>query len=229
MQSDAHQIAALVPMRGLLAALGFSVNQGTQRCACLIHGGSNPTAFAWTNSGLWKCHSCGAGGDRIALVRAVRHCLFRQAVEFLTALAGVEFRAHHVSRSEIEQLQSERTSLRKDASAALAVDGSSSCETRDAVLQLEAIRRNAGHRLREIGAGSLERWCGEAEWCWASLAEVSRQMPRAAAAYAVATFAKFQGRLRFALDPAAEEQLIAEALENGYVADESGCRFEVIL
>ena len=112
---------------------------------------------------------------------------------------------------------------------ALAVDGSSWRERRDAVLQLEAIQRNAGRRLKEIFEGSPERWCGETEWCWAALAEVSRQMPCAAAAYTIASFGSYPDRLRFALDPTAAEQLIGEALDNGCVTDERGRRLEVMV
>jgi CHC2 zinc finger len=197
MPSAPREIAELVPMTVLLADLGFTVNGRTRRSPCLVHGGSNPTAFAWSEAGLWKCHSCGAGGDKIALVRAAKQCRFSEAIEFLAAIAGVEFRANRVSRSEIEQLQSDRTSLQKDVFAALAVDTSSWREARDAVLQLEAIRRNAGRRLKEIFMGSPESWRGETEWCWTALAEVSRKMPGAAAAYAIASFGKFQDAYAF--------------------------------
>jgi CHC2-type zinc finger protein len=105
MHAEARQIAALVPMGVLLGALGFIVNKRTRRCACLIHGGSNPTAFAWTDAGLWKCHSCGAGGDRIALVRAVRQCSFRDSVELLAALVGVEYHPAKLSGAEVERVR----------------------------------------------------------------------------------------------------------------------------
>lgn len=226
--ADACQIAALVPMAGLLQALGFTVSTHTRRCACILHGGSNPSAFAWRDDGRWFCHSCGVGGDKISLVRAVKNCQFREAVEFLAVLAGVEFHGSRMAMSEIKQLQSEQKALRDDAHVWLAVDASSWRETRDTVLQLEAIRRSAGRRLKEIFGGSPERWRGEMEWCWAALAEVSRQMPRAAAAYAIASFGKFQDRASFALDRVATERLIGVALENGYVTDERGYKFEVI-
>lgn len=103
-----REIAALVPMSVLLTALGFEVNERTRRCACLIHGGSNRSAFSWTEAGLWKCHSCGAGGDRIALVGAARPCSFRQAIEFLGTLAGVKFCSRRVSRQEITQTRRQR-------------------------------------------------------------------------------------------------------------------------
>jgi len=63
-------------MPRLLGELGIEANKRTHRGPCPIHGGSNPTAFSWTDAGLWKCHSCGAGGDKIALVRAVRQFPF---------------------------------------------------------------------------------------------------------------------------------------------------------
>jgi len=49
-----------------------------------------------------------------------------------------------------------------------------------------------------------------------------------AAAYTIMSIGKFQDRLRFVLDPAAAEQLIDEAFENGYVEDERGSRFSIL-
>jgi hypothetical protein len=50
-------ISALVAMPHLLAALGFAVNERTRRCACLLHGGRNPSAFSWRYDGRWCCFS----------------------------------------------------------------------------------------------------------------------------------------------------------------------------
>ena len=85
--TETRQIAALVAMPRLLAELGFAVNERTRRAPCLLHSGSNPTAFAWREDGRWHCFSCGEGGDRIALVRAARRCSFREAVEFLSGVS----------------------------------------------------------------------------------------------------------------------------------------------
>jgi hypothetical protein len=106
--SDPRQIAQLVPMARLLETLGFAVNERTQRAPCRLHCGSNPTAFSWLEDGRWHCHSCGAGGDRLALVRAARRCSFREAVEFLAVLAGVKYRAHRVSKEEIVRTRQRR-------------------------------------------------------------------------------------------------------------------------
>jgi hypothetical protein len=227
--SDAREVARLVPMPQLLYSFGFDVNERTRRAPCLLHSGSNPTAFSWTHEGLWHCHSCGMGGDKIALVRAVRNCSFSDGVDFLAGFAGVQYRANRKSHEEIKQLRSEQAALRKDASIALAVARSSWRETRETVLQLETIRRNAGGRLKEIFEGSPERWLGETEWCWTALGEVARQMPRAAAAYSIASFGSYQDRFRFALDANAARQLIGEALDIGYVKGKNGQIFKVIL
>jgi CHC2 zinc finger len=112
---NVREIAALAPMARLLESLGFEVNERTKRCACILHGGSNRSAFSWTESGLWKCHSCGAGGDRIALVRVAKKCSFREAVEFLSVLAGVTCRVGRISRREIERVQARRERLERAA------------------------------------------------------------------------------------------------------------------
>jgi hypothetical protein len=101
--SDAREIATLVPMASLLGSLGFIVNERTRRAPCLLHAGHNYSAFSWTEGGLWRCHSCGRGGDRIALVRAAKGYSFRDAVMYLAALAGVKFCAPRLSRQEISR------------------------------------------------------------------------------------------------------------------------------
>lgn len=87
-------------MSRLLLALGFTVND-RRRAPCALHGGSNPSAFAWRNDGRWHCFSCGASGDRIALIRAVRQCGFNDALAFLAALAGVEYQPNRLPLAEI--------------------------------------------------------------------------------------------------------------------------------
>ena len=229
MHADAREISALVAMPRLLAALGFSLNARVRRCPCILHAGQNPSAFSWREDGRWYCFVCGKGGDRIGLVVAARQCSFREAVGFLAELAGGEFRAHRFSRSEIKQQRAEQTALRNDASLALAALNSSWRETHHALLQLEAIRRKAGRRMNEILEGLPERWCGETDWCWAALAEVAGQMPRAAAAYAIASFGSYRDRMGIALDPSTAKRLIDQALDDGFVTDERGRRSEVIL
>lgn len=104
----AHEVASLVPTPRLLESLGFVVNERSMRCSCAIHGGSNSSAFSWTYAGLWRCHSCGAGGDKISLVRAMRGCGFREAVTYLAGLAGVEFQNRSLSRADFAQMRLRR-------------------------------------------------------------------------------------------------------------------------
>jgi CHC2 zinc finger len=134
-----REIEALVSMPEMLRALGFEANERTRRCACLLHGGSNRSAFSWTEAGLWKCHSCGAGGDRIALVRAVRNCGFYEALEFLGHLAGVECSSRQISRREIEHAQIRRE---RGENAAWRV--------RDDMVRLRSSYRDGLHRAERL-------------------------------------------------------------------------------
>jgi hypothetical protein len=225
----AREIAALVPMPRLLAELGFQANERTRRCPCSLHGGSNPSAFSWTDSGLWHCHSCGRGGVKIKLVRIVRTCSFREASEFLATLAGVEYKPGFLSRESIEYQKRMHERESADTDALLGLEFAAWCEARDVVLQLEGIRRNASKRLQAIHRGELERWPGETDLAWETLAEVSRQMPRAAAAYNVISFAPSKDRFAFAIDAAVRQELTNQALEREWIADAKGYRFEVLL
>lgn len=106
--TTAREVAALVSMPRLLEALQIPVDARTRRCRCILHGGKNPTAFSWREDGVWHCHSCGAGGDRITLVRTVRQCSFREAIEFLSEIAGVVYAPRQLSRQEIERARAHR-------------------------------------------------------------------------------------------------------------------------
>jgi CHC2 zinc finger len=230
MLTDMREIGALVPMPRLLAALGFAVDERTRRGPCPIHGGSNPTAFAWTDSGLWRCHSCGEGGDRIALVRAARQCSFRKALEFLAVLAGISLDDGRQSAAEIERARQQHEA--ELATARLLVDAENDAlgEARENLWALHDLRRRASARLSELRNGACERWPGEAELAaWDALRLVADQMPGADAAYCIAAFAAAVERARFALHPERREAMIQEALERGYVADSKGCQFEVNL
>ena len=101
--SSPREVASLVDMTRLLETLGFSVNLRAHRCPCLLHGGENQTAFAWTEDGRWFCFSCGIGGDRIALVMAAKRCSFRDAMSVLSAMAGIPFTIRRRSSAEIRR------------------------------------------------------------------------------------------------------------------------------
>jgi hypothetical protein len=229
LKSSPHEIAGLVPMPDLLLALGFEANERTRRAPCILHRGSNRTAFSWREDGRWHCFSCERGGDKIALIRAVRQCSFSEAVDVLAALAGVEYRPGRQSLDRIKRARGERESLRHDAEMLLASEHGSWRKAQGAVLQLEAIRRGASARLHALYFGAPERWRDEMEHAWDALAGVYRNMPKAVAGYHVASFAPHKDRLAFALDSQALEELIAEVLDRGYVADERDHPYEVQL
>jgi len=76
--------------------LGFKIESETVkevRCACVVHGGDNKTAFK-LNKDLktWCCftHKCNEqfGNDMFGLVRAVNNCGFMEALTYLEELTG---------------------------------------------------------------------------------------------------------------------------------------------
>lgn len=223
----AREVAALVPMPHLLEALGFIVNERTRRCACLIHGGSNRSAFSWTDAGWWKCHSCDAGGDRIALVRAVRQCSFREAVKFLATLAGVSVTDGEFSSSQYRRIRGERDADLAAARLLVSAEHSALRETRENLGALNDLQRKVSTRVRELENGRAERWPGETDWAWEALRFVCEAMPGADAAYCIATFSAPVERAAFALHPEQRDAIIQAVLERGYVSDAEGHRFEV--
>jgi phage/plasmid primase-like uncharacterized protein len=215
-----NEVAALVPMPRLLEALGFDVNERTRRCACILHGGSNPSAFSWTEAGLWKCYSCGAGGDRIALIRVARSCSFGEALRFLASLAGVEIAQGKLSLADTERLLQERQD--EERAAYLLADAEHNLLL-ELIDELESLRE-----LRFKAGSSLAAWRNP-ELCWAALKFVADTLPRTDTAYCIATFSVAVERARFALRPELRPAMIDSALERGFVATAKGYRFEVAL
>lgn len=80
----------------LLKELGFDISRNSSpkefRCACIIHGGDNKTAFRFNKeTKTWTCftHRCQEqyGNDLIGLVRAITGRDFMQAVDYLKQFA----------------------------------------------------------------------------------------------------------------------------------------------
>lgn len=193
--APAGEIAGVVPMARLLEALGFAVNERTRRCACILHGGSNPSAFSWREDGVWRCHSCGAGGDKIALVRAVRQCSFYDSLEFLAALAGVTFPVSRLSRRKIER---DRIRRKRAEAAAWSV--------RDEILRLRMYYRDRLHRAERLWLRFGEelhraRNEEEREMAWERMARLAPAQTFFLAAYDCFCRASGAALVRFALAP----------------------------
>lgn len=227
--ADVRAISNLVPMTRLLAALGFSVNQRTHRCQCVLHQGKNSSAFRWDENGLWRCFACGQGGDRIALVRTAKTCSFREAVEFLASLTGVEYSLGRVSARERECAMVARAKTLHAARALADTEFSVWRDARDKLHLLLALRRNAAARLLALAGGGPPRFPGEAEIAWEVLKIVADEIARADAAYCLVSFAAPTERYAFVLHPERREEMVQAALERGYVADEKGYRFQVAI
>jgi len=193
--SDAREIAGLVPMARLLAALGFAVNERTRRCACLLHGGSNQTALSWREDGRWHCHSCGRGGDKITLVREARSCSFRDAVVFLAALAGVDYRERRVSAQDIKRAR-ERRQRAEGAAWRIRDEGLRlRRQYTEALHRCERLQSRTGEKLlrartdaeREVAWERLARLAPAATFLLAAWRVVLEGAPETVASFALAT------------------------------------------
>lgn len=221
-----RQIAELVPMPELLREFGTEGNERTGRARCPIHGGPNPTAFKWTQDGRWYCYRCGVGGDRIDLVRRVRGCGFREAVDFLAALAGVT--TSPASQEEIQRLKTERQRLDTAASWLETAEREDRLSARMAIHLLEWLERYASDKL-----AALTRDCepppAEVESAWDDLALPHKELRWWVAAYYLAAFGSQRSRLRFMLHPEQQLEIVEEVLLAGGVTCEDGSFFEVPL
>jgi hypothetical protein len=205
--TEAREVAALVTMPRLLAALGFEANERTRRCACRLHGGTNQTAFSWTDSGLWRCHSCGRGGDRIALIRASRQCSFSEAVEFLAALVGIEFHSRRLSRREIARTQRRQERAERAAWRIADEIGRLRRYYTDALHRCERLQDRTGRQLLQASRNT------EMENAWERLAPLAPVCTFFLAAWNFIWDTKPDALARFALaSPNERRQFILEGV-----------------
>jgi hypothetical protein len=221
MKAHDRDLAGHAPMPQLLDSLGFTVNIRTRRCCCILHGGNNPTAFSWTEQGLWKCHSCGAGGNKVALVRAARKCSYLEAIQFIAQLIRVEVDWRGTSgvkpRQRVQNRKAENRAARLLVSAERAL-------LLDLSHELDALRK-----IRQRAAAALAQGRNDPETCWAALSFVATALSRTDAAYCILAFGPPMDRARFALHPELSSELVDGALERGFVVDAKGYRVEVPL
>ncbi len=225
----AKDIAALVSTADLLSALEIPANTRTQRAKCVLHGGSNPTAFSWTDDGRWFCFHCGQGGDKLSLIQAVRRCSFLDALRFLAALAGDDWAELNTSEMRRQLAEAKRKAQRvKAASQKLRkLEQVLLLAARDELLSLHKLRRNAGARLTAMARGAKPHFLDESEVAWSALALVAGQELRAVARYTFLAFASPADRSHFELNPCERERMVDAVLITGAVVDEKGRVMEV--
>ncbi len=219
-------IAAMVPMERLLAELGFSVNRRRRRAPCVLHGGRNPGAFSWTEDGRWYCFNCGIGGDRIELVKRVKNYEFRDALEFVARLAGVEVSSDRATFSQIEKHRQEQGSLDVATEKLRLLEAHLRQQYRQEIYDLEKIKDMASGILQaKHERAECDR---ESEWAWSAIELAKNWLPRVAAGYTILSFASAKERATFALQPERAEGIIEETLQRGHVLDDCGRVCEVL-
>lgn len=189
-----------MPMLPLFEALGIRANERTRRGSCPIHGGSNPTAFAWRDDGRWHCFSCGAGGDKIALVQAIRKCSFREAVAFLAGLVGVKLGSPRVSRRDLERRAQQRVRAQQAAWRIADEIGRLRRYYADALHRTERLQKWLGNDILKMGTEPAK------ECVWERLARLAPVCAYFFAAWNFIWDAKPEVLARFALAQPAERR-----------------------
>ncbi len=137
-------------MPEFLRTLNFEVRERTRRAPCLLHGGRNPNAFAWEEDGRWFCFNCGKGGDKFTLIEEMRGCGFKEALNFLAAMAGVVLDDSPGARREFEKQRREHQRIEGASAKLTVIEANLRKQYREEIYELEEIRRNAGKRLGEL-------------------------------------------------------------------------------
>ena len=123
----------------VVGSLGIALSSQSgnyMRGPCPIHGGDNRTSFSINiETGRWSCfsHMCHEGySDILGLVQLSRRCNFKQALEFVAGIMGIdlngsrmvdEARAALHKKSVIDfTRQQDRRKMKVDLSAALSIE-----------------------------------------------------------------------------------------------------------
>jgi phage/plasmid primase-like uncharacterized protein len=214
-------------MPRLLGELGFTVNTRTHRCRCILHDGRNPSSFSWRDDGTWYCFRGCGGGDRLALVMSARRCDFKTALAYVADLAGVNLKATSQYKKELRAARKERE--KHDRVQRNVAERERQCflAARSNVLALERLKCNASRRLRELVSKGIRG--RELDLPLQAIALAFNELPRAAAAYLLASFADTATRITFAMVPGTRSKFISTCLEDGGVVDEKGFFHEMVL
>lgn len=221
-QPKIARIAA--PMVALLETLGVQqINTRTHKALCPLH--SEKTAsFSWKENGLWHCFGCGAGGDQISLVKAIRKCDFREAVKLVAAVAGVPLGDNRemlaALRAEKAKTEKEMCDMQRWLDRHIEPRRARAAEI---LRQLRVIRAGASETLRAILSGQREeKFPGELELCWYALGFVLQRQPIAAAAYQILSFAPPAMLSVWVREPDKRRELIWDCIEEGFFLDGNG-------
>jgi CHC2-type zinc finger protein len=221
-----RSIADAVPMTRLFNHLGIAVNEQTHRCPCLLHGGANPTAFSWTEDGLWHCFSCGRSGNKYDLIQSALKCDFREALKVMAVLAGVDLGAVSPSqRRRVRALQRKERRLDIAAERYAALERGWVSDYARRLRLLDRLEIFAGFCLRDslrIGFGSMEFWCD-------ALARIYGKRWQTLATWLLLAFGTEDTRQRFVLYESQRSALLAEVLDAGGVVDDRGHWRELML
>ena len=77
-------------------------------CLCPFHNDRNPSLHISSDIGIFKCFSCGEGGDVIGFVQKIENITFSQALKILAKRAGVIL---NFSSEELEEKEQRKEEL----------------------------------------------------------------------------------------------------------------------
>ncbi len=221
----AEDIAALVSIRQAFDVLDIRI-RGSKRADCPLCEGGSIGTMSCTDK-LWHCFRCGRGGDVFTLVEQVRNCSFREALNFVASIAGVELANSTEVRRELAEAKKKAQRVKTATKKLQSLERDLLLTTREEVLSLHKLRRDAGARLAALRRGAKPRFLGESELAWSALALVAGQELRAVATYTFLAFASPADQAHFALNPRERERMVDAVLTTGAVVDEKGRVMEV--
>jgi hypothetical protein len=194
---------------------------------CPFHAERTPSFTVNPLRQSFRCFGCGASGDGFTFVAFVERTDFRGAVGRLALRAGIPIDAYSVPDQVAQSRRQARERLNSSALALIEAEQSALNEMRRDLHRRLEFGRNVAKRLGALNAGDPPRFPGEQDAAWEALRLAFDGLVRADTAYCIAALAAPKSRYVFALHPELRQQIVAAALETGFVADGRGFHFEV--
>lgn len=193
---------------------------------CAWHESKSRRSFVVSpDHGSWRCWGCDIGGDVFQFVQKFLDVNFRDAVSFLARRAGIDLTA--APSRELETRVAERAAL--DA-ARRQMQERERDELRRLSKELSDARRLQRAAIARLGAlerGVRPRFEGEANACCDAIALATEELRDLDVSYCVVAFGARAARERFITSPESRDEMIAAALDAGFVEDERGRRVGV--
>lgn len=111
-----EKLKSLLPIQDLMGRYIKVTRRGrTYVCLCPFHSEKSPSCTIYPETGSFYCFGCGAGGDIISFIRQYEHLDYREAVNALAGIAGVQVPLDTAVNKEESRMKGRILELNREA------------------------------------------------------------------------------------------------------------------